>query len=113
MTQPNTELGGYERQGRIVADSVRTPLGFQFINTLSASIGLEVPDGATHAVIQVETQSVRWRDDGTPPTAAVGMPLSVDSLGFGQRFTYFGDLSAIRFIEQAGGAKLTIAYYMV
>lgn len=87
----------------------QTPLGYQQITSLSAAQSLTVPAGATQAVIYVETQAVRYRDDGTAPTASVGAPLAVT--GTGQPLVYTGTLSAIQFIEQTSGAKLDILYY--
>lgn len=89
-------------------------IGYQQITSLSASTGLTVPllDATglncepVFALIIAETQGVRWRDDGTAPTASVGMPLSP-----GIPFQYDGDLNKIRFIEQAASAKLNISYY--
>lgn len=82
------------------------PLGYQQISTVSSSTALTVPTGAKYAVIVSEAQAVRYRDDGVAPTAAIGMPLAV-----GERLIYSGRLSAIRFFEQTGGAKLNISYY--
>ncbi len=81
-------------------------LGYQQITSLSASIALTVPAGATMALIVAETQAVRWRDDGTAPTASVGMPLAT-----GTSLSYDGDLKAIRFIEQTASAVLNVSYY--
>lgn len=81
-------------------------LGYQQITSLSAATALTVPTGATMALIVPETQAVRWRDDGTNPTASVGMPVAV-----GEALNYDGDLSRIRFIEQTASAKLNISYY--
>ena len=86
--------------------STTVALGYQQITDLSSAVGLTVPSGATMALITPETQAVRWRDDGTAPTAAVGMPIAA-----GAYFTYDGDLKAIRFIEQTASAKLNISYY--
>lgn len=82
------------------------PLGYQQITDLSASTGLTVPAGAKYAVIVAEAQAVRYRDDGTDPTATVGMPLAV-----GAQMVYSGTLSALRFFEQTGGANLNVLYY--
>ena len=81
-------------------------LGYQQITSLSASTALTVPVGATMALIVAETQAVRWRDDGTAPTASVGMPLAV-----GTSLSYDGDLRAIRFIQQTASAVLNVSYY--
>jgi len=85
---------------------LRTPLGYQQITSLAAAVGLTVPAGAQRARIQVETQAVRWRDDGTNPTATVGMRIAV-----GGELVYEGSLAAIRFIEEAASAKLNISYF--
>jgi len=89
-----------------VVDHRLTPLGYQQITSLSAAAALTIPAGAHFALIQAETQPVRWRDDGTNPTTTVGMKLAV-----GDSLWYSGDLTAIRLIEQAASAKLNISYY--
>jgi len=81
-------------------------LGYQQITSLSAAAGLTVPSGATLAVIIPESQAVRWRDDGTNPTSAIGMPVPILTV-----LSYDGDLQRIRFIEQAASAKLNVSYY--
>jgi ABC-type nickel/cobalt efflux system permease component RcnA len=86
--------------------STTTVLGYQQITSLSASTALTVPVGATMALIVAETQAVRWRDDGTAPTASVGMPLAT-----GTSLSYDGDLKAIRFIQQTASAVLNVSYY--
>jgi hypothetical protein len=82
------------------------PKGYQQITSLSSATELTVPDGSRYALIQADTQNVRWRDDGTAPTGSVGMPLVKDTL-----FTYAGDLKAIQFIEQAASATLNVTYF--
>jgi hypothetical protein len=58
-------------------------------------------------VIIPESQAVRWRDDGTNPTATVGMPLAS-----GQPMPEgAAALAAIKFIEQTASAKLNVSYY--
>nr|DAH84771.1 MAG TPA: hypothetical protein [Caudoviricetes sp.] len=83
------------------------PLGYQQISSLAASTPLTVPPGANFALIDCEAQAVRWRDDGTAPTAAIGMPMAVADAPL----DYSGNLAALRFIEQTAGAKLNISYY--
>lgn len=92
---------------RIVAANWKS-CGFQQITSLSASTGLTVPAGAKVALIQAETQSVRWRPDGstTAPTASVGMLLAA-----GETLPFTGDLSKIRFIQTTASAKLNVAYF--
>ncbi len=86
--------------------ATETPLGYQQITSLSSAVGLTVPDNARYAIIQPQTQNVRWRDDGTDPSATVGMNLVV-----GNDLPYTGDLAAIKLIEVAASAALNISYY--
>ena len=83
-----------------------TSLGTAILLSATPAAGVALPAGARLAVISCTAQAVRWRDDGTAPTATVGMPLAV-----GVQFTYSGDLSAIKFIEQASGAVLNVSFY--
>lgn len=84
------------------------PAGFQRITDLSSAVGLTVPSGATVAVIQADTQNVRWRDDGTDPTATAGIQLVK---GGENAIRYDGDLKKIKFIEEAASAALNVSYY--
>ena len=94
--------------------AITTCMGYQQITSLSSATGLTVPtqtpDGSkqqpTFALIIAETQGVRWRDDGTAPTASVGMVLPVLVT-----LSYDGDLNRIRFIQQAASATLNVSYY--
>lgn len=83
------------------------PLGYEQITSLSSATPLTVPDGADFALIRPTAQAVMWRDDGTAPTATVGMPLLVAD----SPLEYSGNLSAIKFIESTSGAKLNVSYY--
>ncbi len=94
--------------------AVTTCFGYQQITTLTASTALTVPtlapDGLNakpvFALIVAEGAAVRWRDDGTAPTASVGMPLAI-----GVPLQYDGDLNKIRFIQQAATGIINISYY--
>lgn len=81
-------------------------LGYQQITSLSSATGLTVPAGTVYAIVQPETQAVRWRDDGTDPTASVGMQLPL-----GAELTFDAQLSRVKFIEVTTSAKLNISYY--
>ena len=84
------------------------PCGYQQITaaTLAAATALTLPANATMAFIQVDTAGVRWRDDGTAPTASVGVQLA--SAG---SFWYYGDLTKIEFIAVSGSPVLNVSYY--
>jgi hypothetical protein len=96
------------RTGKPVIDGQREPVlsSTEQITGLSAVKGLTVPAGTRLVVIEAETQAVRWRDDGTDPSATVGMPLPT-----GVSKIYTGDFSAIKFKEQTPSAKLNVSYY--
>ena len=89
-------------------------IGYQQITDLSAAVGLTVPlldktglnQKPTFALITPLTGNVRWRDDGTSPTASVGMPLAA-----GVTLQYDGNLKLIKFINNGGTAELNISYY--
>lgn len=82
-------------------------LGFQQITSLSSAAGLTIPAGTSIALIQAESQNVRWRDDGTNPTATVGMILMV-----GSTLEYTGSsFASVKFIEVAPSAILNVSYY--
>ena len=86
-----------------------TPLGYQQITSLSAAAPLTVPAGANLAIIKASTAAVRWRDDGTAPTASVGMPMGTGDAPL----EYAGALSAIQFIAQTGSPALDVSYYRI
>ena len=48
--------------------------------TLASAIALTAPGTARRARVNVEAQSVRWRDDGTNPDANTGMLLTAGRL---------------------------------
>lgn len=82
------------------------PAGFEQLTSLNAAAGLTPPANATVAVFCARTQDVNYRDDGTDPTASVGITLKV-----GVPFVYDGNLNAIKFFEATASAKLDVAYY--
>ena len=86
--------------------AVLIPLGYQQLTSLSSAAGLTVPANTKCALIQAESQSIRWRDDGTNPTTSVGMVLSA-----GESLFFTGSLSAFKAIETTASAKLNVSYY--
>lgn len=67
---------------------------------------LAIPPGATYVVVTPESDGIRWRDDGTNPTASVGMPLAA-----GATLSYDGDPAKLRVVAQTGTATVNVAYY--
>lgn len=82
-------------------------LSYQQITAPAVATGLIIPAGTSFAEVQVSVQAVRFRADGTAPTASVGMPIAVGDL----RTFPIANLSALQFIEQAAGAVLNVTYY--
>lgn len=82
-------------------------LGYQQFTSLTGSTALVIPSKCEFVEVTVEAQPVRWRADGTAPTAGVGMPLAV---GESKIFT-MQQIPQLRFIEQAVGAILNVTYY--
>lgn len=74
--------------------------------TLLSSCAIGIPAGAEVALIVVSTANIRYRDDGTAPTASVGAPVLQ-----GQNISYQGDLRKIQFIAQSGSPVLDIVFY--
>lgn len=99
--------------GERVIDGSREPAGYEQLVVSSLSVSpssfpasTENRPGATGVLIYVEASAVRFRDDGTPPTSSVGMPLKADV-----PFFYTGDPSKLKFIRQAGDAVVNFLYY--
>lgn len=87
------------------------PLGYCQITSISAAKLLSscsggIPAGANAVVLEAEAQAIRYRDDGTAPTATVGMPIAVGGTIF-----YPGTLSTLRVIEQTSGAIVNVSFY--
>ena len=88
------------------------PLGYQQFTALASAQTLTVPAGAEVAYIAA-TMSVagyvRYRDDGTAPTAAIGMTLPSGLAPF----LYNGDLRKVQFIMGSTGTltSFDVIYY--
>lgn len=89
-------------------------LGFQQTVGAAAATGLAalgpsaaIPTGADVAYVQCETNNVRWRDDGTNPTASVGMLLLVGSILVLTK----GQWNSFKLIEVAASATINVTFY--
>jgi hypothetical protein len=77
------------------------------LSTISLNGVIGIPDGTILIVVQPEAQAVRYRDDGTAPTAAIGQPLAV-----GQVLQYTAqNAKQLRFTSQVAGAVLNCTFY--
>jgi hypothetical protein len=87
-------------------------LGFGALTLTSTAVLLStisggIPARARMAIISVETANARYRDDGTAPTASVGVQL-VSGVA---PFVYAGDLTAIQFVAVSGSPVINAAFY--
>lgn len=91
------------------ADANVTPFGYYQVSvstavTLASLSGGSLPAGARIVWILPEAGSnVRWRDDGTAPTASVGMPIVSQ-----QAWPYEGSLAALQLVSQSGTATVNL-----
>lgn len=60
----------------------------------------------TWALVQAEGGSVRWRDDGTDPTASVG-----NLLAAGDSMQYVQYLPKLKLIAATAGASANVTFY--
>lgn len=94
-------------------------IGHQQLTVSSTAVGLTVPTGTkpTHALITVQTDSVRWRADGTAPTAAVGNLIIATASATGvldlsdPNGIYTQIIGNIQFIRVTTDATLDIEYF--
>jgi hypothetical protein len=75
--------------------------------TLTQLIGAAIPAKAKFAYIRTETANVRWRDDGTPPTAATGFLMATSDMPI----WFEESLTALEFIAVSGSPNQDIMFY--
>ena len=86
------------------------PKGYKQIDsaTLATAQSLTVPAGSTCALVQAEAIAVRWRDDGTDPTASVGEKVIAEGDIWVEGAAR---LAAFRVIRTVAGADVNVSYY--
>ena len=88
----------------------RKPEGYGQATVSNTAIALPaIPSKASYAIVNISTQPVRYRDDGTAPTASVGMPVAS-----GEEFVLVSPLQIRNFkVIRSGGtdAELNVVYY--
>lgn len=88
---------------------VRAPLGYEQLTVSTVALPLAALPalGCDYALIRCSGAGIRYRDDGTSPTAAVGQWLNA-----GETLTYEGDPAKLKFIRSgATDATLDVSYY--
>lgn len=74
--------------------------------TISTTVTLTPPKGASFALMQPLGADVRWWDDGSTPTVSQGFVMVSGAL-----YTYAGDLKTFRAIAASGTPTLSVNYY--
>lgn len=77
--------------------------GYQQLALAGVAAGLTIPAGATKALI-TPAVDIRWRDDGTDPTAGVGYPLKA-----GSELAY--DLDRLASLRLFGTGNVDVFYF--
>lgn len=88
---------------QVAAGGIDTAQAIASISAAAIAIFLK---GECTLLISCEAQAVRWRDDGTAPTAAVGMPLAV-----GVERMFPARAKNLQFISVVAGAILNVTVY--
>jgi hypothetical protein len=98
------------RADTVVRNALLIPMGYCQLSVTAAVListcSGGIPAGATITYLTPETAAIRWRDDATAPTTTVGNPVSA-----GQQLTYYGLLSTLQVVAQAGAATVNINFY--
>lgn len=86
------------------------PKGYQQLTDLTTAKVITAPRSANWAMVRCSGGDVRWRDDGTSPTAATGYPLLE-----GEELEYDAvtGLDGLRFIAMNGNPEVSLTYYGV
>lgn len=93
-----------------VSSSVATLLTTSANATVTTNTTLVAnPTIATYAMITVDSNGVRFRDDGVAPTNTVGVLIAAGAAPF----QYNGDLTTVQFISNnsSAAAILNVSYY--
>lgn len=88
----------------------RKPEGYGQVTVSTTAVSLpSIPAKASYAIVNISDQPVRYRDDGTAPTASVGMPVAATDEIVLVSPKQIEDFLVIR----SGGtdAELNVSYY--
>lgn len=90
---------------RVAAGALDTAININSL-TFPNQPAAGVPPGAVLLLISCEAQAIRWRDDGTAPTTAVGTPLAI-----GGELRYTALTKNLQLIASTAGALLNVTAY--
>lgn len=90
-------------------------IGSQTLVVSSTALSLTVPQGTKWALINVQTAGIRYRTDGTDPTATVGIPVAsgavIDRVLVGG-LDWINWLKKVRMIRSSGtDADVYVEFY--
>ena len=93
-----------------------TPLGYCQLAVTSSAVQTStctggIPAGAVWAYVCNEGTAARYRDDGTAPTASIGVPLATGTATAPACASYYGTLANLQWIAESGTATLDISFY--
>jgi hypothetical protein len=94
MTARNVPLGHF--QGTVDATTAKS---------LATLIGTAIPGGSDWCQLYNDV-AIRTRDDGTAPTASVGIARQANAV-----VSYDGDLAKLQAISESGAAIIDVAFY--
>ena len=95
-----------EKPGFVTLANV-IPMGFEQLTGAGVKT-LTIPPGSDKALIQVEINDIRVRDDGTAPTANIGVLIKTTDTPM----IWEADLTAFKYIQILGAAPIVnILYY--
>lgn len=97
--------------GVLVADRQLVSLGFERVANITTTVVAlpDIPPDAMYAYVQADGGALRWRDDGTDPTDAIGHYLAANE----DRW-YTVENLPIRFIQDVDETETTnlhVTYY--
>lgn len=76
------------------------------VPTITSSVALTIPAGATIAMFSVDTQAVYMRTDGIAASPSTGHLLPT-----GTFLWYSGALDDLRFVQATSGGRLAVSYF--
>lgn len=89
-----------------------TPLGYFQTTGFTTAVGLpSIPAGAICALVTIETNAARFRDDGTAPTSGIGFPLAATQTVSLCEVSGTPGLAGVQFIPESGASTLDVLYY--
>lgn len=96
---------------RMIAKASLIPVGFQTTSLLnSTAVAVNSTCREAHVLfVSVETNSARYRDDGTDPTLTTGVVIPKDVAPF--KFEGYNGSSVLKFQRTTGTSKISIAAY--